>query len=71
MSSLQNNKDELANTLKKLIKMTSMIVFPAMIGLACLSEPIILVLLGEKWLPASKLLFWISLSYIFIPLSIL
>lgn len=71
MSSLQNNKDELANTLKKLIKMTSMIVFPAMIGLACLSEPIILVLLGEKWLPASKLLFWISLSYIFTPLSIL
>lgn len=46
MSSLQNNKDELANTLKKLIKMTSMIVFLAMIGLACLSEPIILVLLG-------------------------
>lgn len=71
MSSLQNNKDELVNTLKKLIKMTSMIVFPAMIGLACLSEPIILVLLGEKWLPASNLLFWISLSYIFTPLSIL
>lgn len=71
MSSLQNNKDELANILKKLIKMTSMIVFPAMIGLACLSEPIILVLLGEKWLPASNLLFWISLSYIFTPLSIL
>ena len=71
MSSLQNNKDELANVLKKLIKMTSMIVFPAMIGLACLSEPIILVLLGEKWLPASNLLFWISLSYIFTPLSIL
>lgn len=71
MSSLQNNKDELANILKKLIKMTSMIVFPAMIGLACLSEPIILVLLGEKWLPASNLLFWVSLSYIFTPLSIL
>lgn len=71
MSSLQNNKDELANILKKLIKMTSMIVFPAMIGLVCLSEPIILVLLGEKWLPASNLLFWISLSYIFTPLSIL
>lgn len=71
MSSLKNNKDELANTLKKLIKMTSMIVFPAMIGLACLSEPIVLVLLGEKWLPASNLLFWVSLSYIFTPLSIL
>ncbi len=71
MSSLQNNKDELANTLKKLIKMAAMVVFPAMIGLACLSEPIILVLLGDKWLHASDLLFWLSLSYIFTPLSIL
>ena len=71
MSSLQNNKDELANTLKKLIKMTSMIVFPAMIGLACLAEPIILMLLGEQWLPAANLLFWIALSYVFTPLSIL
>lgn len=71
MSSLQNNKDELANTLKKLIKITAMLVFPAMIGMACLSETFILVLLGEKWLPASNLLFWLSLSYIFTPLSIL
>lgn len=71
MSSLQNNKDELANTLKKLIKMTSMIVFPAMIGLACLAEPIILMLLGERWLPAANLLFWIALSYVFTPLSVL
>jgi len=71
MSSLQNNKDELVNILRRLIKITAMIVFPAMIGLAVLSEPIILVLLGEKWLPTANLLFWISLSYIFTPLSIL
>jgi O-antigen/teichoic acid export membrane protein len=42
-----------------------------MIGLAILSEPIILVLLGEKWLFASELLFWLSLSYIFTPFSVL
>ena len=62
MSSLQNNKDELVNILRRLIKITAMIVFPAMIGLAVLSEPIILVLLGEKWLPTANLLFWISFS---------
>ncbi len=71
LSSLQNNKDELTNVLKRLIKITAMLVFPAMIGLACLSEHIILVLLGEKWLLASNLLFWLALSYIFTPLSIL
>lgn len=71
MSSLQNDKDELTNILRRLIKITSMVVFPAMIGLACLAEPIILMLLGEQWLPAANLLFWIALSYVFTPLSIL
>lgn len=71
MSSLQNDKKNLVETFKKLIQITALIVFPAMIGIAVLSKPIILVLLGEKWLPASNLLFWLALSYIFTPLSIL
>lgn len=69
MASLQNNKDELLNVFKRLIKFTSLIVFPAMLGLAVLSDNIILVLLGQKWLPASTYLFWLSLSYLFVPLS--
>lgn len=69
MASLQNDTTDLISTFKRLIKLTSLIVFPALTGLAILSKPIILVLLGEKWLPAADLLFWLSLSYIFVPLS--
>lgn len=69
MAALQNDKEELINTFKRLIKLSALLVFPAMVGLAVLSEPIILVLLGEKWLPAANLLFWLALSYAFIPLS--
>lgn len=71
MASLQNEKEHLLSTFKRLIKLSSMLVFPAMIGIAVLSKQIILVLLGEKWLPSSSLLFWLSLSYLFTPLSIL
>lgn len=69
LASLQNEKEELVKTVKKLIRMTSMLVFPTMLGLAILSKPIISVLLGQKWLPTAELMFWLSLSYVFVPLS--
>lgn len=71
MASLQDKKEELVIVFKKLIKITSMFVFPTMIGLACLSNTLIITLLGEKWTGTSILLFWLSISYIFTPLSIL
>lgn len=71
LSSLQNDGKDLVTTFKKLLRMTAMIVFPAMVGIAVLAKPIILVLLGEKWFESSTLLFWLALSYIFIPLSTL
>lgn len=65
MSALQNKTEDLVTTFKRLIKITSMIVFPAMAGLAVLSKPIVLVLLGEKWAFSAELLFWLSLASIF------
>lgn len=66
MSSLQSNKDELVSVLKRLIKINSMFVFPAMTGLAMLSKPLILVLLGEKWEFTADLLVWLCFSNMFV-----
>ena len=66
MSSLQSNKDELVTVLKRLIKINSMFVFPAMTGLAILSKPLILVLLGEKWEFTADLLVWLCFSNMFV-----
>ena len=71
MATLQDKSDELMSAFRKLIKFSALVSFPAMVGLAVLSDDIIMVLLGEKWMPASDLLFWLSLSYITTPLSIL
>lgn len=69
MAALQDDADELLRTFKKLIKMSALLVFPAMVGISLLSKSIILVLLGENWLQSTDLLFWLALSYIFVPLS--
>lgn len=71
LASLQNDKEQLVKTFKKLISLTSILVIPAMIGIALLSNEIILVVLGEKWVQSADLLFWLSLSYIFTPFSYL
>lgn len=69
MATLQDKRDELIQTFCRLIKISALVVFPAMVGISVLSDEIIFVLLGEKWLPASDLLFWLALSYMFKPLS--
>lgn len=66
MSSLQSNKDELVSVLKRLIKINSMFVFPAMTGLAVLSKPLVLFLLGKKWEFTADLLVWLCFSNMFI-----
>lgn len=71
MATLQNKRDELILTFRRLIRLSALVIFPTMVGLSVLSDEIILVLLGEIWLPTSDLLFWLALSYIFTPLSAL
>jgi O-antigen/teichoic acid export membrane protein len=71
LSSLQDNKSELVAVYRRLLKITTLFVFPAMTGLALLSKQIIMVLLTEKWLPCADLLFWTAFTFIFTPLSML
>lgn len=71
MSQLQNDEVELMNVFKRIIKITSLFIYPAMIGLAFISKTLILVLLSEKWVMASEYLFWLSISYIFFPLEVI
>jgi len=52
LSSIQDKPAKLKSAYKKLIQTTMYITFVLMIGLATTSEKIILVLIGEQWLPA-------------------
>lgn len=56
LSQLQDDPEKLKNIYEKYLKTTCFVVFPLMLGLAALAEPVIVLLLGEKWLPSVVLL---------------
>lgn len=52
LSSHQDDKKRVKEIVRRSIVTSSFIVFPLLIGLAIISEPLIKILLTEKWLPA-------------------
>ncbi len=62
LSKMQDDKVRLKNGYRKFIKLTSFAIIPAVTLLAVLAEPLIISLLGEKWLPAVPFLQLLCLS---------
>lgn len=50
LSTIQNDDDKLRIAYRKIIRYSSFVIFPIMIGLAASSKFVVLTLLGEKWL---------------------
>lgn len=68
LSSIQNDRTRLKAAYRRLIKATMLVAFVCMLGLAAIAEPMIVVLIGEKWLPAAAFLQIICLSGMLYPL---
>lgn len=51
-SSQQDDKTRLKTMVRRSITTSSFIIFPLMIGLAVVAEPLVLILLTDKWLPS-------------------
>jgi len=51
LSTLQNDPEKLKLGYRKMIKSTMIITFACMLGLAAIAKPLILIMIGEKWLP--------------------
>ena len=52
LSSHQDDKQRVKEMVRRLIVTSSFIIFPMMVGLAVIAEPLVVLLLTEKWLPA-------------------
>lgn len=52
LSSHQENRQRVKEMVRRSIVTSSFIVFPMMVGLAVIAEPLVKILLTEKWLPA-------------------
>ena len=49
LSTIQNEEDRLAEAYKRFIRMSAFVVFPLMVGLAAVADPLIRVVLTNKW----------------------
>lgn len=68
LASHQEDKQRIKVMVKRSIKTSSFIIFPLMVGLAVIAEPLVKVLLTEKWLPAVPFLQIFCASYAFWPI---
>lgn len=56
LSQLQDDTDRLRSVYVKYLQLSCFVIFPLMMGLAALAKPLIILLLGEKWVPSVVLL---------------
>ena len=67
LSDEQDSKEQVRRMTRRAIKVSSYIMMPMMIGLAVCAEPLVRLLLTEKWLPCVPYLRVFALTYAFYP----
>ena len=65
LSKIQDDNTRLASAYRQYIKYTSLIIFPLMTGLAALADPVIEIMLTDKWINAVPLLQILCLDWMF------
>ncbi len=68
LSSIQNEDERLLAAYRKVIKSTMLVTFACMLGMAAVAKPMIVILIGEKWLPAAHYLQIICFAGMLYPL---
>ena len=68
LSTIQDNQEKLKLGYRKMIKTTMLITFTCMLGLVAVAKPMVLILIGEKWVPCIPFLQLKCFSSMFYPL---
>lgn len=71
MSKVQDSKEKMLSILRRTIKVSTYFITPLLVGLAAVAEPLVVLLLTEKWLPCVFYLQIISISFVFAPIEII
>lgn len=69
LSQCNDNQEEMKSITRRIIMMSTYVVFPMMIGLIAVAKPLVIVLLTEKWLACVLFLQIGCLAYMFRPLQ--
>lgn len=66
---MQDDNERMLGAYKKLLTAPLYILYPILVGMAVLADPLIRVLIGEKWLPCVPIMQVLCIGYIFSPLT--
>lgn len=69
LSSLQDDRERLIHIYRRILFYTALITFPLMTLFALLAEPLVVIMLTEKWLPCVTLLQILCFARMFTPIS--
>ena len=68
LSNEQESKEKVKNMMRRAIKVSSFLLFPMMFGLASVAEPLVKIILTDKWLPVVSLMQLLCFSYALWPI---
>lgn len=68
MSKRQDSKEKIKQATRKSIRLSAYLLMPCMIGLACVAEQFVHVILTDKWLPAVPFIQIMCVVYAFYPI---
>jgi O-antigen/teichoic acid export membrane protein len=68
MASVQDKKEELRKLLRNAVTMGAYVIIPVMFGLAAVSEPVVQLLLTDKWLPCVPYMQWLCFANAAVPI---
>ncbi len=68
LSEVQDDNNRLATIYRKIIKLSALLIFPLMMGLAALAHPLIIIILTEKWIDTVWMLQILCFSMMWYPI---
>ena len=69
LATIQDDNERLLSAYRKLMSVPLYVLYPMLIGIAVLAEPLIIVMIGEKWLPCAHMMQILCIGYMFSPLT--
>lgn len=69
LATIQEDNKKLKDVYRKYLRLATGIIAPAMLGICALSKPLVLGLLGDKWLPAVPLMQILCLGWMLDPIA--
>ena len=69
LASIQDDDERLLRAYKKLLRVPFFILYPILVGVIVMAKPLIVVMIGEKWLPCVPMLQLLCVGSMFVPLN--